>query len=363
VTRVHLTDSGTSALVLAMRAAMERAGCGLIALPAYGCYDLVTAANGAGAGVVLYDVDLETLGPSWPSFDDALSARPAAVVVAHLYGLPVDMTRALERAGQHGVPVIEDSAQGIGATLHGRPLGTFGHLRVLSFGRGKGVTGGKGGALLLSHDWRGPEPKVGAGRSAAMRELAMLAAQATLARPSLYRIPASLPWLDLGATQYRAPWPPADISPTSAAVAEVAWRVHGPELAARRRHASGLAELVARLPGIRVPRPVSGAEPGWLRFPVVGAPHDGEAVPLGELRSAGVMPGYPLPLSRLPSLPVGSPTGSLTGATLLAARLWTLATHSRSALPPAALLQHLADGTRERLAELPVDLQEPFPGR
>jgi dTDP-4-amino-4,6-dideoxygalactose transaminase len=293
---------------------------------------------------MLYDVDLETLGPSWPSFDDALSARPAAVVVAHLYGFPVDMSRVMERAHQQQVAVIEDSAQGAGATLRSRPLATFGDLRILSFGRGKGVTGGSGGALLLSSDWRGPEPKLDTNRSSALRELTALAVQSALARPSLYRLPASLPWLDLGATRYREPTPAKEISRTAAAVAEVGWRAHGSEVAARRRNASRLRELVARLPDIRAPRPIAGAEPGWLRFPIIGAPHESAELPLGKLKAAGIMPGYPKPLSRLHELRLGSSTGSMAGATLLATRLWTLATHSLSSAPEANLLQHLSDG-------------------
>ena len=58
------------------------------------------------------------------------------------------MTAIAEIAERHGLAVVEDAAQGLGATWRGRPLGSFGDVSVLSFGRGKGWTGGVGGALL-----------------------------------------------------------------------------------------------------------------------------------------------------------------------------------------------------------------------
>ncbi len=66
-----LTDSGTTALTLAIRAA-QRIRPGPVSLPAYCCYDLATAADGAGADVLLYDLDPLTLGPDWSSFERTL---------------------------------------------------------------------------------------------------------------------------------------------------------------------------------------------------------------------------------------------------------------------------------------------------
>ena len=72
---VLLTDSGTSALALALRMAVAaRPDRPTVALPAWACYDLATAADAADVGVVLYDLDPATLGPDWASLDRALSA-------------------------------------------------------------------------------------------------------------------------------------------------------------------------------------------------------------------------------------------------------------------------------------------------
>jgi dTDP-4-amino-4,6-dideoxygalactose transaminase len=260
-----------------------------------------------------------TLGPDWASLARALDERPAAVVVAHLYGLPVDMPRVLEMTEGAGVTVIEDAAQGSGATLHRRPLGSFGQLAVLSFGRGKGVTGGRGGALLVNPGWRG-----GSDESSLLpgirgvREVPALKAQWLLARPWLYRIPASLPFLGLGDTVYRPPGPLHRISAVSAAVAERSWKEREAEIARRQRNAEAL--LAESKPGAIAPIP--GARPGWLRLPVV-ARMDSEPD-----ESLGVMRSYPVPLPALPELNrTTRPVSDFPGALVLAGRLRTLPTH------------------------------------
>src|SRR5574340_1398145 len=126
--RVVLTDSGTAALVLALRLA---AGEGrTVALPGYACVDLAAAARFAGVRVRLYDLDPHTLGPDLDSVAAVLTRGADAVVVAHLYGMPADVRAVEELAARHGVPVIEDAAQAAGGALGGRPLGALAGLSI-----------------------------------------------------------------------------------------------------------------------------------------------------------------------------------------------------------------------------------------
>ena len=350
VTQVHLTDSGTSALTLAMLSAIRATGRNRIALPGYCCYDLVTALNGAGAGVMLYDIDPATLGPVWSSLDVVLEARPAAVVVAHLFGLPVDIPRILDAAEPHGVVVIEDNAQGIGAALRGRPLGTWGQLRVLSFGRGKGLTAGRGGALLVAPGWRGAADTLPARLRRRGRELLPLVAQWLLSRPSLFRVPMSLPGLGLGDTVYRRPTPPKKISAVGAAVVEETWRLQANESEVRRTHAARLLRAVSETAGIEPVRAITESNPGWLRLPFLVPGRNRENAGLVEARPLGVMPGYPRSLDTLPALPTPEPKLPLPGAAALAAGLWTLPTHSQlgqsDLMRLEALLQRLGQVLR-----------------
>src|SRR5262249_32635658 len=78
---VVFTDSGTTALSAALRAVLEGRPGLSVALPAYACYDLATAAEGAGASVLLYDLDPQTLAPDVTQLQATLRHGAAVVVV------------------------------------------------------------------------------------------------------------------------------------------------------------------------------------------------------------------------------------------------------------------------------------------
>lgn len=347
---VLLVDSGTSALRLALTAA-RRAGRTPVALPAYSCYDVATAAQGAGVPVHLYDLEPGSLGPDPASLRAALEAGARTVVVVHLYGIPVDLTAVAEVADAHDALVIEDAAQGVGGSHDGRPLGSHGSLSVLSFGRGKGWTGGGGGALL-ARDGPGAEQlaqlsgpgfafgeeepgalPAGNGRGAgAARGVLRLGAQWLLGRPSLYGLAASLPLLRLGETIHRSPRDPGPMAPAWAAAALASRARALREAESRARLGERLAGIVeasgrADVAGVGVPR--SGTA-GYLRFPIVAASAGARARMLeAPSPRLGIMPGYPRPLEALAPFRRDCVvrSGPTPGAETLAARLLTLPTH------------------------------------
>ena len=331
--RFALTDSGTSALALALRVAARTTGAPP-ALPAYGCYDLATAVDAAGVAFTLYDVDPGSLQPDLDSVRRTVAAGAGSVVAVHLFGVPVDLSALREAAGA-GTILIEDAAQGAGIQHLGRPAGAQGDLGILSFGRGKGMTGGGGGALLLNDPGLSGgftevvEPLAAGGRGSPAEVLALLA-QWGLARPWLYGLPASLPWLRLGDTIYREPHPATGISAFSAGVVGRTLRLGHREVMARRRNVSRITEALGWTSGVTpVGRVPQGWEPGWLRLPVLAG--GGVRGRVGELRRFGVYPGYPLPLSRLGGFGARDVAGgrALPGAERLASELVTLSVHSR----------------------------------
>jgi len=107
---VLLTDSGTSALVLALR--MFAKPLAPVAMPAYACVDLIAAARRANIRVRFFDVDPQTLSPDMDSLRRVMAEGVSAVVVAHLYGFPADMPAVMKAAHDVGVPVIEIFTQG-----------------------------------------------------------------------------------------------------------------------------------------------------------------------------------------------------------------------------------------------------------
>jgi dTDP-4-amino-4,6-dideoxygalactose transaminase len=88
---VRLCGSGTDALQRGIRLAAARVGRrAAVALPAYSCFDLASAAIGTDLPIVLYDLDPDTLGPDLDSLRHALAAGARVVVISPLYGMPVD---------------------------------------------------------------------------------------------------------------------------------------------------------------------------------------------------------------------------------------------------------------------------------
>lgn len=331
---ILLTNSGTSALTLALRAG-EAAGAGPVALPAWGCYDLATAAVGARVGVVLYDLDPLTLNPDRASLTAACRAGARTVVLADLYGMPVDPNVVSDVwSGSREQPlVIDDAAQATGATLRGRPVGTAASLTVLSFGRGKGTTGGGGGALLAMDD-RGAE-RLRAVRAqlqppprTAKHALA-LAAQWALGSPVTYGAVAAFPFLHLGETIYRVPSPTRGMSQAVARALRVSWRSIDAEAALRRRHAARLLDSLAASRAFRAVVPVAGAAPGYLRLPVLCEPDAHVRAHGGIAQRLGIQAGYPQPLASLDALRnhgcVGQ--GPFPGAEMLSESLFTFPVH------------------------------------
>lgn len=106
----------------------------------------------AGATPVLVDADPRTWNVEVNAIAARIGPRTRAILVVHIYGLPVDMDPVLAIAQRHGLPVIEDAAEVIGQTYRGRPCGSFGALSTLSFYPNKHVTTGEGGMILVDDD-------------------------------------------------------------------------------------------------------------------------------------------------------------------------------------------------------------------
>ncbi len=73
--------------------------------------------------------------------------KPAAIIAVHLYGMPAKMNEVLAIAGKYEIPVIEDAAEALGSTYHGKACGSLGKIGVLSFNGNKIITTSGGGAL------------------------------------------------------------------------------------------------------------------------------------------------------------------------------------------------------------------------
>jgi perosamine synthetase len=80
--------------------------------------------------------------------EEQITPRTKAIMVVHIYGLPVDMDRVLALARRHGLKIIEDAAEMHGQTYKGRPCGSFGDISTFSFYPNKHITTGEGGMIV-----------------------------------------------------------------------------------------------------------------------------------------------------------------------------------------------------------------------
>lgn len=106
----------------------------------------------AGVMPVLVDADPVTWNMSVGQIEEKITSRTRAIMVVHIYGLPVEMDAVLELAERHGLRIIEDAAEMHGQTYRGRPCGSFGDVSTFSFYANKHVTTGEGGMLVTDDD-------------------------------------------------------------------------------------------------------------------------------------------------------------------------------------------------------------------
>lgn len=149
--RAVAVSSGTAALRTALAALGVGAGDEVV-VPACTFVASVNAVVLAGAMPVFAEVD-DTLCLSAESVRSVLTPRTAAVMPVHLDNGQADLDALLAVTGTAGVAVVEDTAQSMGATLHGRRLGTIGDVGAYSMQLDKNITAGEGG-IVVTRDER-----------------------------------------------------------------------------------------------------------------------------------------------------------------------------------------------------------------
>lgn len=149
--RALLTHSCTAALEMAALLAGIEPGDEVI-LPSYTFVSTANAFVLRGGMPVFIDVRADTINIDERLIEAAITPRTKAVVPVHYAGVSCAMDEINAIAERHNLIVIEDAAQGIGATYRGRALGTLGALGALSFHGSKNIVSGEGGALLVNDE-------------------------------------------------------------------------------------------------------------------------------------------------------------------------------------------------------------------
>jgi perosamine synthetase len=140
-------SSGTAGLHLCVRACGIGNGHEVITSP----FSFVASANAIlyeGARPVFVDVDPVGLNLSPGGIEAALTPRTRAILAVHVFGRPAPMEEILSIARRHGLAVIEDACEALGAEVGSRAAGTLGDCGVFAFYPNKQITTGEGGMIV-----------------------------------------------------------------------------------------------------------------------------------------------------------------------------------------------------------------------
>ena len=143
-------NSGTDALYLALKALNIGFDDEVITTP----FSFIATAETislVGAKPVFADIERDTFNLDLENIEKTISPRTKAIIVVHLFGQPVNMTRLMEIANKHNLYVIEDCAQATGAKWEKKVVGSIGHVGCFSFFPTKNLGAcGDGGAITTN---------------------------------------------------------------------------------------------------------------------------------------------------------------------------------------------------------------------
>ena len=151
VAHVLLTTSCTHALEMAAYLTGVKSGDEVI-MPSYTFVSTADAFVLRGARIVFVDIRPDTMNLDETKLEAAITPRTKVIVPVHYAGVSCQMDAIMDIAGKHGLMVVEDAAQGVGARFQGKVLGTIGDFGCYSFHETKNYTMGEGGALLFQED-------------------------------------------------------------------------------------------------------------------------------------------------------------------------------------------------------------------
>ncbi|MDH6135203.1 perosamine synthetase [Kitasatospora sp. MAA4] len=141
-------NSGTSALYLSLLALGIGPGDEVV-VPSFSFAATANAVRLVGAEPVFADIEADSFCLDPEAAAAAVGPRTAALLPVHLYGHPAAMDRLLPLAARHGLAVVEDACQAHAATLHGRPVGSFGAAGCFSFYPTKNMHALEGGMVVV----------------------------------------------------------------------------------------------------------------------------------------------------------------------------------------------------------------------
>ncbi len=144
-------SNGTAALEVAVQALGIKEGDEVI-MPAFTIISCAMAVTKVGGVPVLVDSDLHTWNMNTEEIESKITSKTKAIMMVHLYGLPVEADKILTLAKKYNLKVIEDAAEMHGQTYNGKHCGSFGDISTFSFYPNKHITTGEGGMVVTDDE-------------------------------------------------------------------------------------------------------------------------------------------------------------------------------------------------------------------
>ena len=142
-------SSGTAALEIAIKSLNLKKGDEII-IPTFSIISTALCVIKFGLKPVLVDSNLSTWNMDVDEVIKKITTRTKAIIVTHIYGFPVDMSKILKIARKKRIRIVEDAAEMIGQTYYNKKCGSFGDISTFSFYANKHVTTGEGGMILTN---------------------------------------------------------------------------------------------------------------------------------------------------------------------------------------------------------------------
>lgn len=334
VKHVWFVSSGKAALSIILQALHGLSGRHKVVVPGYTCFSVPSAIVHARLSVLLCDVDPLSFDFDFAHLEQVADSDVLCVLATHLFGMGVDVPSVVKVCRQRGIFVVEDVAQAFGGDRGGKPLGTIGDVSFLSFGRGKNITCGSGGAILSNDDRIGEAvARVYAqlleeSLAGMLKNWMEVAATQLLINPSRYWLPAGLPFLKLGETKFNPDFPITRMDPVRAGLLRNWKQRLAHSTACRVAH----AEQVLRSLGLDSAQTITPSAPGhsvYLRLPVLmRSKQEKDALcRMSVEQGLGVSSMYPSSVQHIVELRDSLASQNVPQSLAIAERLVTLPTH------------------------------------
>ncbi len=144
-------NSGTSALHLALKTLNLPPGSEVI-LPSFTFVAPLNVLLQEKLQPVFVDIDARTLNATPETVEAAITPKTKAIIAIHTFGRPVAIDQLRSTADRHGIYLIEDACEALGAEINGKKAGSFGDVGILAFYPNKQITTGEGGMFLTSNE-------------------------------------------------------------------------------------------------------------------------------------------------------------------------------------------------------------------